>query len=109
MARTARLDHPGRRRLRFEEDRPVDAEGPELAGRRRLAVEAQLGRDAPEDRGVLEPVGRAEEDRDARGVGQPVDDEVPVRGQRVEAGLRVDVRPDGGRQVRLQERRVTRA
>ena len=66
----------------------------ELAGRRRRAVQAELGRDPAEHGGELEAVRGPEDDDDAGCLGQPVDDEVAVRRQRVEAGLRQDVRPD---------------
>ena len=45
----------------------------------------------PSTEANLNAVGRAEQDDDARRLGHPVDDEVAVRRQRVQAGLRVDL------------------
>ena len=76
---------------------------PMLGVRRRAAVECQLDEDAPEHAGVLEAVGRPETDHDARRIGQPIDHEVAIRGQRVQAGPGQDRRPDRARQVLDEE------
>jgi hypothetical protein len=48
-------------------------------------------------------MSRAKGEGHAGVIGQPIDDEVAVRGQRVETGLRVDLGPEHAGQVLLQE------
>src|SRR6185369_99985 len=92
-----------RDRVRLEQDRPVDREPFQLAGRRGRAVDDELRQDPAEDRRELVAVGGAEDDQDAGRLGQAVDDEVPVRRHRVQAGLRVDLGPEMLGQVALEE------
>src|SRR5436190_21316248 len=80
-----------RRRVRFEEDRPVDPEPLELARGGRRAVDGELREDPTQDRGELVAVRRSEGNQDAGVVRQAIDNEVPVGRQRVEAGLRGDL------------------
>ena len=52
-----------------EQDRPVDPEAGDVVGRRRRAVDDQLGQDAAEERGELEGMGGAERHEHVRSLG----------------------------------------
>src|SRR4051794_13256305 len=92
-----------RRRVRFEQDRTVDRESLDLAGRWRHAVDDELRQDPAEDRRELVAVGGGEDDMDAGHVWQAVDDEIAVGRERVEAGLCHDLRTEVLRQVGGEE------
>src|SRR5438128_6948543 len=92
-----------RHRVRFEEDRAVDPETLDLGDGRGSTVDDELREDPAEDRGELEGMGGAQGDQDVGLVWQAIDDEIPIRRQRVEAGLRHDLRAEMARQVARQE------
>src|SRR6478736_8981800 len=105
-ARTVRQtgsDHPGRGGVGLEQDRSIDPESLEIAGRWRRPVDEQLGHDPAEDRGELEAVRGPERDDHARRLGQAIDHEIAIRGEGVQAGLGVDRRAERARQMARNE------
>ena len=100
-----RSDHPGRGGVGLEQDRPID---PEFARVRRPTASPRRrpssAEDPTEDRGELEPVRRRRARRRRPGAsGSAIDDEVAIRRERVQAGLRVDRRAERARQMGRHE------
>ena len=71
-----------------------------------VAVERELGHDPADHRRELVAVRRAQRDEHVRVPGHGVEDEVPVRRQRVQAGLGQERLAGHAGQARLEERRT---
>src|SRR3954451_17383361 len=102
-SRVTPSDQEARHGMLLEEDRPIDPEPAELRLGHARPVDDALREDPAEDRRELVAVGGPEDDLDAGHVRQSVDDEVAIRGHRVEARPREQLGHGLAGQVALEE------